>query len=77
MVRASADGQKLEVKSIDEQHNHKVNRELFRNLYHQRKLDDAEKKKHKTDVGHENQQEDYLVQPNAVNRKTIANEGYP
>ena len=44
MVRASADGQKLEVKSIDEQHNHEVNRELFRNLYHQRKLDDAEKK---------------------------------
>ena len=42
-VRASADGQKLEVKSLDEQHNHEVNRELFRNLYHQRKLDDAQK----------------------------------
>ena len=42
-VRASADGQKLEVKSLDEHHNHEVNRELFRNLYHQRRLDEVEK----------------------------------
>ena len=42
-VRASEDGQKLEVKSFDENHNHEVNRELFRNLYHQRRLGAAEK----------------------------------
>ena len=42
-ARASSDGQMLEIKSLDEQHNQETNKELFRNLWQQRKLDDAEK----------------------------------
>ena len=33
----------LEIKSLDEQHNHETNKELFRNLWQQRKLGDEEK----------------------------------
>ena len=33
----------LEIKSLDEQHNHETNKELFRNLWQQRKLVDEEK----------------------------------
>ena len=33
----------LEIKALDEQHNHETNNELFRNLWQQRKLGDEEK----------------------------------
>ena len=42
-ARASSDGKKLETRSLEEQHNHVVNPELFRNLPHNRKLDNEQK----------------------------------
>ena len=39
----SSDGKKLEIRSLEEQHNHVVNPELFRNLPHNRKLDNEQK----------------------------------
>ena len=42
-ARASSDGQSLEIKSMDEVHNHETNRELFRHLPHQRKLPESDK----------------------------------
>jgi len=37
--RASADGQHLELRSMNEIHNHEINETVFRNLFQQRRLD--------------------------------------
>ena len=42
-ARASSDGNMLEIKSFDEHHNHDTNKELFRHLPQQRRLNTADK----------------------------------
>ena len=57
----------LEIKSLDEHHNHETSKELFRNLPQQRKLDEAEKENIRQMLDMKANKKNYSVERDASN----------